>query len=697
MADVETRVAELYRQINLHNYRYHVLDSPIISDAAYDKLVAELRQLEADHPELVTPDSPTQRVGGQPSEKFAKVRHPRSILSLANAFSAEGVRAWWERIRKLLPPSGGTPVAFVVEPKIDGLTVVLHYRDGVLVQGATRGDGDVGEDITPNLRTVRAIPLRIPVNVEREAKSVERGARSGERLAAPATLVVRGEAYLPVAAFEKLNEELAAAGEKVIANPRNGAAGSLRQLDPKITAGRPLSILCYSIVDAQPAEAAPRTQWELLQYLKAMGFPTAEGVNRRFDSLDAAIAYCESWVEKRDALPYEADGMVIKIDDLGVQEALGVVGKDPRGALALKFPAREATTLLRDVAFNIGRTGTINPVAMLAPVEIGGVIVERATLHNFDDIARKDIRVGDTVTVVRRGDVIPYVVGPVTDLRTGKEKPIRAPARCPFCDTPVTRQAGVVALFCPNRECPGRTDRQVAHFVYAMDMEGLGEKIVNQLIDEGLVRDVADLYSVTKEQLLELEGFADKKATNLLNTIAASKSRPLVRVMMALGIPGVGSTVAELLAQNFSSLDELAAADAEKLQTIEGIGPVTAQSIVEWFGHESNQALVAKLKKAGVRVREARAKAAPTTGQGALAGGPFTGKTFVITGTLPTMSREGAAAFIKSHGGKVTDSVSKKTSYLVVGADPGGTKYNKAQELGVEMIDEAALRNLAGE
>ncbi len=689
MADVKTRVAELVRQINLHNYRYHVLDSPLISDSQYDKLMIELRQLEAEHPELVSPDSPTQRVSVQPSEKFAKVRHPRPILSLGNAFDADGVRAWWERIRKLIPEGTPAPV-FVVEPKIDGLTVVLHYRDGVLIQGATRGDGEVGEDITPNLRTVRAIPLRIPVNMERGAKSLARQA--------PATLVVRAEAYLPVAAFEKLNEELAAAGEKVIANPRNGAAGSLRQLDPKITASRPLSILCYSIVGVQPAEAAPRTQWNLLQYLKAMGFPTAENVNRRFDSLDTALAYCESWVEKRDALPYEADGMVIKIDDLAVQEALGVVGKDPRGALALKFPAREATTRLNDVAFNIGRTGTINPVALLEPVEIGGVIVERATLHNFDDIARKDIRIGDTVTVVRRGDVIPYVVGPVTDLRTGKEKPIQAPRKCPFCDTPVTRREGVVALFCPNRDCPGRVDRQVAHFVYAMDMEGLGEKIVNQLIDEGLVRDVADLYSITREQLLELEGFADKKATNLLNTIAASKSQPLLRVIMALGIPGVGSTVAELLAQHFFSLGELASAGAEKLQTIEGIGPVTAQRIVEWFSHKPNQELVAKLKKVGVRVKEAKTKAAASAaGQGALAGGPFTGKAFVITGTLPTMSREEAAAFVKSHGGRVTDSVSKKTSYLVVGADPGGTKYNKAQELGVEMIDEVALRKLAVE
>ncbi len=699
MADVQTRIAELRRQLNLHNYRYHVLDSPLISDAEYDKLMAELRRLEAERPELVTPDSPTQRVGGQPSDKFVKVRHPRSILSLGNAFEADGVRAWWERIGKLLPEDA--PIAFVVEPKIDGLTVVLHYHDGVLVQGATRGDGEVGEDITPNLRTIRAIPLHIPVQ-----DLTGLGDLSGLQ-SLPSTLVVRGEAYLPIAAFEKLNEELAAAGEKTFANPRNGAAGSLRQLDPRITARRPLSILCYQIVEFSPhplppspvpsgqERGMPPTQWETLEYLEAMGFPIAHEVNRRFDSLDQAIAYCEAWVEKRDSLPFEADGMVIKIDDLGVQAALGVVGRDPRGMLALKFPAREATTQLNSVTFNIGRTGTINPVALLAPIEIGGVIVERATLHNFDDIARKDIRIGDTVTVVRRGDVIPYVVGPVTDLRTGKEQEIRAPDKCPFCDTPVTRQEGVVALCCPNRDCPGRVDRQVTHFVYAMDMEGLGERIVNQLIDEGLVRDVADLYSITHEQLLELEGFADKKATNLLNTIAASKSRPLVRVLMALGVPGVGSTVAELLTQHFSSLDELAAADVDRLQTIEGIGPVTAQSIVEWFGHKSNCALVAKLEKVGVRMREAKKKAAPAAG-GALAGGPFTGKTFVVTGTLPTMSREEAAAFIKSRGGKVTDSVSKKTSYLVVGADPGGTKYNKAQELGVEMIDEAALRKLVG-
>jgi DNA ligase (NAD+) len=684
MADVPRRIAELRQRINLHNYRYHVLDSPLISDAEYDKLVAELRRLEAEHPELVTPDSPTQRVGGQPSEKFAKVRHPRSILSLANAFDANSVRAWWERIRKLLPPSGDAPIAFVVEPKIDGLTVVLHYRDGVFVQGATRGDGEIGEDITPNLRTVKTVPLRIPVDSPRSRLRTP-----------PSTLVVRAEAYLPIAAFEKLNQELAVAGEKTFANPRNSAAGSLRQLDPHITAKRPLSILCYSIVEFVPSQGGeagemPRTQSKLLDYIQAMGFPIARDVIRRFDSLDDAIAYCESWAEKRDSLPYEVDGMVIKIDDLSVQEALGVVGKDPRGMLAYKFPAREATTQLKSVEFNVGRTGTINPVALLEPVEIGGVVVERATLHNFDDIARKDIRVGDTVTVVRRGDVIPYVVGPVTDLRTGKEQPIRVPTRCPFCDTPVARKEGVVAIYCPNRDCPGRVDRQVTHFVYAMDMEGLGEKIVNQLIDAGLISDVADLYTLTEEQLLELDGFAEKKAANLLNTIAASKSQPLVRVIMALGILGVGSTVAELLAQHFSSLDELASADVEQLQTIEGIGPVTAQRIVEWFEHKPNQLLIAKLKKAGVRVRETRGKKAATQT------GALTGKTFVITGALPTMSREEATEFIKSKGGKVTDSVSKKTDYLVVGADPGGTKFNKAQELGVPRIDETELRRLAG-
>lgn len=684
MSEIESRIAQLREQINYHNYRYHVLDAPVISDAEYDRLVAELRRLEAEHPELVTPDSPTQRVGGQPADKFAKIRHPRPILSLANAFSADEVRAWWERVRKLLPD--GAPSAFVVEPKIDGLTVVLTYENGVLVQGATRGDGEVGEDITLNLRTVRAIPLRIPVQ------------RSPSTFHLPLAyrLVVRGEAYLPKDKFEALNRSLAESGEKTFANPRNAAAGSLRQLDPRVTASRPLKLLCYAIVEMSGSR--PASQWESLEYLEALGLPVALDVCRRFETLEQAIAYCEEWAGRRDELPYEADGMVIKLDDLAMQEALGVVGKDPRGMLAFKFAAREATTKLLDVQINVGRTGVLSPVAVLAPVEIGGVMVERATLHNFDDIARKDIRLGDTVIVKRAGDVIPYIVGPVLDLRDGREKAIRAPQACPFCQTPVAIDQDRVAIRCPNVECPGQLDRQIEHYVGrgAMDIEGLGEKMVAQLIDAGLLSDVADLYALTREQLLTLEGFAEKKAAKLLEAIAASQDRSLDRLIVGLGIPGVGATVAEALAGHFGSLDALSAATVERLQEIEGIGPVTATSIVEWFGRPANQRLVEKLKRAGLRVQEAGGKRQEAGDRGQEGVETLAGLTFVITGTLPTMSREQAEAFIKQHGGKVTGSVSKKTSYLVVGTDPGGTKYNKAKELGVPMIDEARLREMAG-
>ncbi len=687
--DVHKRIARLREQISYHNYRYHVLDAPLIADAEYDRLLAELRQLETENPHLVTPDSPTQRVGGQPSDKFVKVRHPRPILSLGNAFSAQDALAWWERVSKLLPPD--TRVAFVVEPKIDGLTVVLTYRDGALVQGATRGDGEVGEDITSNLRTVRAIPLHIPI-------SPLQSPISNLHPPIPTRLVVRGEAYLPKDKFEALNRSLAEAGDKTFANPRNAAAGSLRQLDPRVTASRPLRLLCYSVVESStPSAPSPipelETQWGTLNYLQALGFPVALDISRRFETLGEAVDYCLSWAGRRDALLYEVDGMVIKVDELGVQEALGVVGKDPRGQLALKFPAREATTRLLDVQINVGRTGTLNPVAVLAPVEIGGVMVERATLHNFDDIARKDIRLGDTVIVKRAGDVIPYVVGPVVDARDGSQQPVSIPAACPFCQTPVTADKDKVAIRCPNPDCPGQLDRQVEHYVSrgAMDVEGLGYKIVAQLIDAGLVSDVADLYMLSKDQLLALEGFAEKKAANLLGAIAASKERPLERLIGGLGIVGIGATVAELLANHFGSLDALGAATLEQLQDIEGIGPVTAASIVEWFSRPANRRLIKKLEQAGVKTRAAsRRPQAAKSAEGTLAG-----LTFVVTGTLPTMSREEAEAFIKQHGGKVASSVSKKTSYLVAGADPGGTKYNKAQELGVPIVDEAGLREMA--
>ncbi|HEY4691733.1 MAG TPA: NAD-dependent DNA ligase LigA [Anaerolineae bacterium] len=671
MADLQKRLRELREQINYHAYRYHVLDDPVISDAEYDRLMAELKSIEDEHPKWLTPDSPSQRVGGVASEKFPKVRHPAPILSLGNAFNGDEVRAWWARTSKLVP--AGRSVAFTVEPKIDGLSVVLHYRDGVFVQGATRGDGEIGEDITPNLRTVKSIPLRVPVP------------GSARPPAVPSRLAVRGEAFINVADFEALNRKQAAAGERIFANPRNAAAGMLRQLDSRVTARRPIRLLTYQIVAAD--SETPRSQWELLNYLKVIGFPVTD-VARRFDSLDAAIRYAESWHDKRDTLPYEADGMVIKIDDLDLAAELGVVGKDPRGAIALKFPAREATTQLLNVGINVGRTGVLAPYAILEPVVVGGVTIERATLHNFDDIARKDIRIGDRVIVKRSGDVIPHVVGPVTGARTGREKKIVPPKKCPYCDTPVKRVEGEIAVYCPNRDCPGCLDRQVEHFVSrgAMDVDGLGWKIVQQLIDAGLVRDVADLYSLKREDLLGLEGFADKKADNLLAAIAASKQRPLDRLMVALGIRHVGDVAAEALAAHFGSMDRLLRAGGEELTSIEGIGPTIAASIVEWASSARGRALVEKLKRAGVNPKM------KTDAGRAASGGRLSGKTFVITGAL-SKPRDEIAAMIKAAGGKVTDSVSQKTDYLVAGESPG-SKLTKAQSLGVPILDEAALIKL---
>ena len=667
MFDQKQRLTELREQINFHNYRYHVLDAPVISDAEYDRLLIELRQIEAERPAWITPDSPTQRVGGLVSERFAKVTHPAPILSLANAFSGDEVRAWYERIAKLMPE--GRAAQFTVEPKIDGLTVVLRYRDGVLAQGATRGDGVSGEDITPNLRTVKGVPLKIPVTGQRPV---------------PETLVVRGEAFIETRAFEAMNAALEQAGGKLLANPRNAAAGLLRQFDSRITAQRPISLLCYQIVAA--TGDTPRAQWDLLNYLRDLGFPVTDAV-KRFDDLDEAIAYCETWRARRDELPFAADGLVIKIDDLDLQATLGVVGKDPRGAIALKFPAREATTQLIDVGVNIGRTGMLAPYAILEPVVVSGVTIERATLHNYDDIARKDIRIGDRVIVKRSGDVIPYIAGPVLDARTGAERVIGPPEKCPFCETPTLRREGEVAIYCPNRECPGRLDRAVQFFVgkSALDIDGLGEKIASQLIEAGLVEDVADLYSITRDQLLELAGFAEKKADKLRQAIAASKSRALDRLIVALGIPHVGSVAAEALAAQFGSIDRFMAAAEEDLTQIDGIGPTIAASIVEWTARQANINLIARLKQAGLDPRAVGA--APIRSRGAVAG-----KTFVITGTL-SKPRAAIAAQIKTAGGRVTDSVSQKTDYVVAG-EAAGSKLAKAQQLGVTILDETALNRL---
>ena len=673
------RYDELKQELNFHNHRYHVLDSPLISDVEYDRLLAELRQIENNNADWITPDSPTQRAGAAPADRFVKLRHPRPILSLANAFGAEDARAWYERICKV--DDRVERAQFVVEPKIDGLSVVLHYQQGLFVQGATRGDGEVGEDITANLRTIRAIPLKIPVNAERV------GEQSGSPLSIPELLVVRGEAFIPNADFAALNMRLEEAGEKTYQNPRNTAAGALRQLDPGLTARRPLTLLCYQVVYHKGGQI-PTSQWELLKWLKALGFPVT-AVARRFDDIEQAIASTQTWDKRRDELGYEADGMVIKLDDLALSAGLGFAGKDPRGAIAFKFPAREVTTTLREIGVAVGRTGVLTPFAMLEAVEIGGVVVERATLHNFDYIAEKDIRPGDRVLIKRAGEVIPYVIGPVLDARNGTEQPYVPPNLCPACGQAVEHLAGEVAWYCVNAACPAQIIRNVEHFVSkgSMDIAGLGMKLVELLIGAGLVGDVADLYSLTRDQLLTLEGFADKKADNLLAAIEQSKSQPLSRLITGLGMRGVGEVSARDLAAHFGSLDILASVPALNLQTVDGVGPNIAEAIVDWFAREGNRWVLEKLKAAGVwPVTETELKQdAPV--------GPLTGLSFVVTGSLPSLSREAVKEYIEARGGKAIDSVSKKTSYLVLGENPG-SKHAKALALGVKVIDEAQLRRL---
>jgi len=678
--NTKTRYEELKQQIQLHNYRYHVLDAPIISDLEFDRLLNELKQIEAEHPDLITPDSPTQRAGARPADRFVKVQHPAPIFSLSNAFGADDARTWFERISRI--DDRVEKAKFVVEPKIDGLSIVLHYRDGIFVQGATRGNGEIGEDITTNLRTIGAIPLRIPVD--------PKGPKP------PKYLVVRGEAFMPIKEFEKLNRKRAEEGKPTYLNPRNTAAGSLRVLDSAETASRALTLLVYQILHFEDGKI-PRSQWELLEYLKALGFPITD-IAKRFDDLEKAIAYTETWDKKRDELSYEADGMVIKIDDLNLARELGFVGKDPRGAIAFKFPAREVTTKLLDIRVSVGRTGVLIPNAMLEPVEIGGVVVERATLHNFDYIAQKDIRIGDRVLIKRAGEVIPYVIGPVVDARTRKEKKYKPPINCPACGQPVEHFEGEVAWYCVNAACPAQLVRNVEHFVSrgAMDIVGLGTRIVEKLIETGKVKDVADIYTLKRADILEAVTKKERKtekeppgkiADNLLASIDRSRSRSLARLITALGIHGVGEVSARDLSLHFIDLDALAKASADDLQQIGGFGPSIAESIADWFALPFNKLVLKKLKAAGVWPKGAE--------RGKKQEGVFSGLTFVITGTLPTFSRDDAKAFIESHGGKVTDSISKKTSYLVLGEAPG-SKFDKAKSLGVKIVGEEELKKLAG-
>lgn len=669
----EDRLSQLRAEINYHLYRYHVLDAPVISDAEYDALYNQLKELEAAHPEWITADSPTQRAGAPPLDAFAKVTHPAPILSLSNAFDIDGLWAWRQRIARYLPDAD-MALDFVVEPKIDGLTVVLTYENGRFTQGATRGNGEIGEAITANLRTLRSLPQRIPADPQITTLP-------------PHYLVVRGEAFFPLDKFETFNQSRLDTGEAAYMNPRNAAAGSLRQLDSTITAQRPLTLYVYDFV-AWDGGDVPTTQWERLQLLRTWGFPTAPD-NEYCSDLTAVAAAYKRWATYRNTINYEVDGIVVKINNRPLAESLGFVGKDPRGALAMKFPAQEKTTKLLDVAISVGRTGILAPAAVLEPVEIGGVIVRNATLHNYDEIARKDIRIGDTVIVKRAGEVIPYIVGPVLDLRDGSERIVEKPQFCPVCGATAVQPPGEVAIYCDNPACPEQLVRRVEYFVSrsAMDIDNFGSQTGVLLIEQGLIHDVADIYTLERDRLHTLEGFKDKKVDNLLAGIAASKNQPADRLLTALGIRFVGTVVANLLLDALGSIDALATATQEQLEQIEGVGPGTAVSVINWFANEKNQALLAKLHAAGLNFASQKPNQPADIPQ------PFTGKTFVITGTLPTLSRDEAKAFIEAHGGKVTSAVSSNTHYLLAG-EKAGSKLTKAQSLGIAILSEDELRQL---
>jgi DNA ligase (NAD+) len=686
LGEVKQRIEKLREIINYHNYRYYVLDSPEISDAEFDSLMRELSKLEEQYPQFVTPDSPTQRVGAAPVEAFGVVEHPVPLLSLGNAFSYEELLAWHDRTKRLL---GNERFNLACELKMDGLAVALTYVDGMLVTGATRGDGYRGEDVTQNLRTIKSIPLSVPKS-------------------APKRFEVRGEVYLSKAGFKKLNEERAAEGQPLFANPRNAAAGSLRQLDSRITAKRLLDIYVYGLGYAE--ETVPETHWECMEYLKSLGFKVNPR-NTLVHNIEEAERYHQHWVENREQLEYEADGIVVKVNPLSLQERLGNVGREPRWAIAYKFPAIQVTTKLLDIGVNVGRTGTLNPFAILEPVSVGGVVVKRAALHNEEDIRRKDIRISDTVIVQRAGEVIPEIVSPVASLRTGKEKEFSMREKtweiykermgieveekppdhpvCPVCGAKVIKPEDEAMHRCINVACPAQLFESVKHFVSrgAMDIEGIGERQSAALLEAGLIKDVADLYYLTKEQLLGLERMGEKSVANLLTAIEESKNRPLPRVIFALGIRHVGSETAELLAQYFNSIDKLAKATREELAMIPTIGPKVADSIVAFFKERRNLDVIDKLRKAGVRLEAEEAKPSVL---------PFAGKEFVLTGRLEAFTRGEVESRIKELGGAVGSSVTKKTTYLVVGAEPG-SKLDKAKALDTAILTEEEFLRLLEE
>ncbi len=663
----QARIAELRRLVEYHNYRYYVLDQPEISDEEYDALFRELQQLEAQFPELITPDSPTQRVGAPPLSAFPEHQHREVMLSLDNAFSEEELLAFDQRVKRFLDLPQESEIEYTCELKIDGLAVSLTYEDGVLIVGATRGDGVRGEDVTPNLRTVRQIPLRL---------------QSGNNLfdAPPRLVEVRGEVYLSYQEFERINHERALAGEPLFANPRNAAAGSLRQLDSRITARRRLRFWAYGVGYSEGAEFA--TQWDTLQQLKQWGFPVNPNT-RLVNNVQAAIEFCRAWNRRRAELDYATDGVVIKVNRIDLQRRLGATTRAPRWAVAYKYPAEQATTTLLEVRWQVGRTGVLTPVAIMEPVQVAGVTVSRATLHNIDYIREKDIRLGDRVVIQRAGEVIPEVLYVLTDARDGDEIPIESPAQCPVCGAQVERAENEAALRCINLACPAQIVERIRHFTsrHAMNIEGVGDKWVQRLFELGYIKDPADLYSLYqhRDALMHLERSGEKLVSNILNAIEKSKQNSLERLIFALGIRQVGEHAARLLAEHFGSLDALMHATEEQIMQIHGMGPETAREVVEFFARPENRAVIEKLRRAGVRMEAERKERTAA---------PFAGMTFVFTGELQSYTREEAEALVRELGGRATSSVSKATTYVVAG--PGaGSKLQKAQELGVPILDEA--------
>ena len=654
--EAEEKIKKLREEINYHNYKYYIENNPVISDYEYDQLLKQLEKLESEYPDLITPDSPTQRVGEQPVEGFKTVKHKVPMLSLANTYSYDEIREFDERVRKNVGD-----VEYIVDPKIDGVGVALLYENGVFVRGATRGDGVKGDDITANLKTIRSIPLRLRGNV---LKNIE----------------VRGEVYMPLEGFKKYNREQAEKGGVIFANPRNAAAGSLRQLDPRIVASRPLDIFIYYL---SYSDREFDTLENAFKALKEAGFRT-NPLMKKVKTVDEVIEYCDDLEKKRETLDYEIDGVVIKVNSYAQQKQLGETSKNPRWAIAYKFSAKQATTKLKDIVIQVGRTGTLTPVAILEPVKVGGVTVSRATLHNFDELKRKDIRVGDWVLVERSGDVIPQIVKSIKERRTGTEKRKGIPKKCPVCGTEVVRPEGEVAVRCPNKYCPARLKWRLRYYASrdAMDIDHLGEKTIDKLLDAGLVKDIADLYSLKKEDLLKLEGFKEKSAQNLLDSIERSKKQDLSRLIYGLGIRHVGKYAAQLLASKYNSIDELAKASEDELKQIEGLGDKSAESIVTFFSTEENQKLIERLKEIGVKTREIKKH-----------GLPLEGKKFVFTGKLLTLSRPEASDLVKQKGGIAASSVSKDVDYVIVGDKPG-SKYEKAKKLNLRIINEDEFKKL---